>query len=241
MKRAFPLLSIVALTLTLSPTNLFAEDALRGISVTGECLKKVSQDRGAVTVSSTLVALTPREASERVIQSHEKVKSQILALKLDNMVAETANYSVAHECTYNSKSERSCSGYRATLSTRFETSDIASLGEIISVASTHGAQDVSDLETFVSPARMKTEREGCLETATQNAKAKAMRLAFGAGVKLGKLISLNESVDGFSPHPLQARGYGAAMAAEGMSKAAPTIDTKPVDLTVSVSALYGIE
>jgi uncharacterized protein YggE len=204
-------------------------------------LKKVTQDRGAVTVSSTIVDKTPREAAEKVIKAHEKVKTEILALKLPNMEVDTANYSVNQECSYNSKSERTCTGYRATLGTRFETSDIPSLGEIISVASKIGAQDVSDLTTFVSPLKLKAEREGCLETATQNAKAKALRLAAGAGVTLGKLLSLSERGEGAPLYPMQGRAFSPLSSIPEGHAGIPSIDAKPTDLTVSVTAMYGIQ
>jgi uncharacterized protein YggE len=176
-----------------------------------------------------------------VINAHEKLKAEIRALKLPDMEVDTANYAVNQECSYNSKSERTCTGYRATLGTRFETSDIPSLGEIISVASQNGAQDVSDLATFVSPAKLKAEREGCLETATQNAKAKALRLAAGAGVTLGKLLSLSERGDGGPSYPMQGRAFSALSSIPEASAGVPSIDAKPTDLTVSVTSMYAIQ
>ena len=241
MKISKTLYLSLALTIFAKPTVALSDEEPRGILATGECLKKVTQDRGAVTVSSTLVLQTPREASEKVIKAHEKLKAEIRALKLPDMEVDTANYSVNQECSYNSKSERTCTGYRATLGTRFETSDIPSLGEIISVASQNGAQDVSDLATFVSPAKLKAEREGCLETATQNAKAKALRLAAGAGVTLGKLLSLSERGDGGPSYPMQGRAFSALSSIPEASAGVPSIDAKPTDLTVSVTSMYAIQ
>jgi uncharacterized protein YggE len=242
MKRSLPYLSVCALLFFSGNSIAFADDAsTRGITVTGECLKKIPQDRGAVTVASSFVAPTPRDAAQKAIAAHEKIKSAILSLKLADLQVETANYSVFQECSYSAKSERVCTGYRATLSTRFETSDIPSLGEIISTASSQGAQDVSDLEMFVSSAKLKVEREGCLEIATQNAKDKATRLAAGAGVTLGKILSLQEGL-GDSPHfPVQGRMFATAKGMAASDTSAPSIDAKPVDLTVSVTATYGIQ
>lgn len=242
MKHTTSLLPLCAAILGLTMSVALADDdKTRGITVTGECLKKIPQDRGAVTVASSFLAPTPREASQKTIAAHEKMKSAILALKLADMVVETANYSVFQDCSYNAKSERVCSGYRATLGTRFETSDIPSVGEIISTASSQGAQDVSDLETFVSPTKLKAEREGCLEIATRNAKDKASRLASGAGVTLGKILAIQEGAGDNQSFPVQGRMFATAKGLGDSGSSAPSIDAKPVDLTVSVTATYGIQ
>ena len=243
MKHSFRTLVLALLAATpLSSSLTLAEDRLAGISVTGECLKKVQRDRGAVTVSSSLVAPTAKESSKKAIEAHEKIKAQIQALKLPDLTAATAGYSVNQECDFNPKlSSRECSGYRTTISTRFETPNFTHLEDVIGIASQNGAQDVSQLEAFVSPSLLKTEREGCLEIATKNAQAKAEKIANGAGVKLAKLISVSEGAeDGYRP-PM-SRGLMAMSAGEGSkSSAGPSLDAQPFDLQVAVSAVYGIQ
>jgi uncharacterized protein YggE len=206
--------------------------------VTGECLKQITRDRGATTVSSSVVAPTAREASQNAIKQHEKIKEDIKAKKLTDMIASTVQYSVTQECDYSKSSGARCTGYRATLSTRFETPTIQDLEEVITISSNNGAQEVSQLETFVSPATLKTEKESCLDIATKNARSKAEKIASGAGVTLGKPLSINETGESqeYMPRFAQSR----ALAAE--AKAAPfSIDSAPFDLKVSVSATYAIQ
>ncbi len=221
---------------------LFAADREKGggIAVTGECLTKVTQDRGSVTVASSLVAKTPKEASERAVTAHEAVKAEVKKLGLKDSIAETAGYSVYEECSYPD-GRKVCQGYRARLATRFETSEIGRLGDIIAVASKLGSEEVSDLQTLVSPERMQKEREGCLEVATKNAQAKASKIAAGAGVKLGRVVSIDEG-GGDAPVAPMPRAY--AMKAMAMAEdAAPTasVEARPVDVRVVVSALYSID
>lgn len=235
------LLHLVTLSIT-SASLALAEGQKTGISVTGECLKRVQRDRGAVTISSSIVAPTAKESSKRTIESHEKIKGEIQALKLPDLSVATSGYSVNQECTYNSKtSARECSGYRTTISTRFETPTFTNLEDIIGIASKLGAQDVSQLEAFVSPLSLKAEREGCLEIATKNAQAKAQRIANGAGVTLGKLISISEGGED-SVQPMSHRGvFAMSAASEEKGAAGPSIDAQPYDLQVAVSAVYGIQ
>lgn len=230
-------ISLLALT-PLSPT--LADQQRTGIAVTGECLKTIQRDRGAVTISSSIIAPTAKESSKKAIDAHERIKAEVQALKLPELTSATATYSVSQECSYNSKiSSRECSGYRTTLSTRFETPNFTNLEDIIGIASKLGAEDVSQLEAFVSPLVLKAERETCLEVATKNAQSKAQKIATGAGVTLGKLVSVTEGGEEIDQLPRRVFAMGAAAAEK--SSAGPTIDAHPYDLRVAVSAVYGIQ
>ena len=234
----------VAFSLTLVTTACAESEATSasqpppGIQVVGECLKKVAQDRGSVVVSTSIAAATPQEASEQTTQSHEKVRTQVMGLRLKDAASETINYSVMQECTYD-QGKRHCQGYRAVYSTRFETSEIARLGEVISVAAKHPMQEVSQLETFVSPTKLKSERESCLEVATRDALSKAQTLARGANVTLGPLRFLAEVNDMGMRPPVLGRST-MALAQSEAAISVPAVEAKPVDLRVTVSATYDI-
>lgn len=235
------LLSLLAASLAFT-SPLLAQERPNGISVTGECLQKVNRDRGAVTISSSIVAPNAKESSRKTIEAHDAIKSAVQALKLSELSTSTSNYSVNQECEYNAKTSRpACAGYRTTISTRFETPNFTDLEEIIGVASQHGAQDVSQLEAFVSPTLLKSERESCLEIATKNAHAKALKIATGAGVQLGKLISVHEEGTE-SPHPFMGRSAVAMSASDAaMENQGPSIDVEPFDLRVAVTSVYAIQ
>ena len=231
----------VAVSLFLIPSLSYGEERLTGISVTGECLKKVTRDRAAVTISSSIVAPTAKESSKKATDAHEAIKAEVRALKHINLTIGTAHYSVDQECTYSGKiSGRVCEGYRTTISTRFETPNFVDLEDIIGIASKRGAENVSQLEAFVSPESLKSERESCLELATKNAYAKAQKIAAGAGVQLGKLISVAEGTNEHSP-PFMARGAKEAKFRVVYRCSGPTIDAEPLDLRVSVNAVYAIQ
>ena len=239
MKRS----TILALSLlTLISSSAGAEEQRTGIAVTGECLKTIQRDRVAVTVSSSIMAPTAKESSQKTIEAHENIKREVQALRLPDLSLATSGYSVNQECSYNSKtSARECSGYRTTISTRFETPNFTNLEDIIGIASKYGAQDVSQLEAFVSPALLKAERESCLEVATKNAQAKAQKIAQGAGVSMGKLISVSEGGEGGDLPITHPRMFAMSAAPVEKGATGPSIDTQPYDLQVAVSAVYGIQ
>lgn len=242
----FPLL-VAVLTVTMAvPVRSDADTAsssppMRRITVLGECLTKIVQDRGRVSLGSTSLAPKPKDASEKAIKAHEALKARVKALGLQDFVSETADYSLSEECSYNG-GKRSCQGYRARITTTFETSEIPRLGDIVALASEMGAEEVSSLQTFASPELLKRSRESCLEKAAKDSAAKAQKLAAGAGVKLGQVVALDESGGEQQPTPFRMRAFAPEMAA--MSNAdggTPSIDSRPIDLQVRITATYAIE
>lgn len=211
-----------------------------GIVVSGECLTKVVQDRGSVIIGSTVLAKSTKEASERAITAHETIKARVKGLMLKDFIAETAEYSVDQECSYD-QGRRRCEGFRARLATRFESSEIARLGDIIAISSQLGSEEVSGLTTFAAPETLKKAREACLEIAMKNAASKAHTLAKGAGVTLGKLRLVREgdTNDRDFPIPIAKRTFEAA-AMSDIASPGPSVDARPLDLRVVVTAQYQI-
>lgn len=236
------LLSLALLTNNSAHSQTRNPEAPNGIVVSGECLTKVTQDRGSVVIGSTFVAKSTKEASERVIRTHEALKARVIGLGLKNFISETAEYSVNQECSYD-QGKRHCEGYRARLATRFETSEIARIGDIIAASSELGSEEVSDLTTFAAPETVKSAREACLEIAMKNAASKAQTLARGAGVALGKLKLIQESAlpQGDRPIPMARRGLEVAAMSADIASAGPSIDAKPLDLKVEITAQYAID
>lgn len=212
-----------------------------GIVVSGECLTKVVQDRGSVVIGSTVVAKSSKEASERAITAHETLKSRVKGLMLRDFTSETAEYSVDQECSYD-QGRRRCEGFRARLATRFETSEIGRIGDIITISSQLGSEEVSGLTTFAAPETLKKAREACLEGAMKNAASKAQVLAKGAGITLGKLRLVREAENNEREFPIAVgkRSFEAA-AFSDMAAPAPSVDARPLDLRVTVTAQYQID
>lgn len=215
----------------------YGETNPTGITATGECVAKVAHDRGRVSVGSTSIAKTPSDASREVNKDHEAIKEAIKNLKLPDFTAQTERYVVEQNCSYES-GKRVCDGFRASASTNFETSDLARLGELVVLATKMGSDEVSDVVTFPSIESLRREREACLEAATRNAAAKANQIAKGAGVTLGGLISVTESSGSPHPSPMAPFARVAAMEAMSDSRGGPSVESRPVDLHVSVTATY---
>lgn len=238
---------VVALAVFLSPLGAHADTPSsptmthEGISTTGECLAKVVHDRGAITITSTAKASTSSQASAIVLKSHAQLKEEVKDLKLRDFYAESVEYSVHQNCAYN-KGKRACDGFNARVGTRFETSEIDRLGDVIRISSDLAADESSRLETFASPKTLQTARENCLEQAMRNATEKATRIARGAGVRLGNLLQARENIYPLtaSPAPLARQGMMALEASAADSSGLPMVEAKPLEMKITVTSLYAI-
>lgn len=240
-------LILLLVTATIGATDSFAdghhqtEHTKNFIATTGECLTKVPHNRGAITITSIGTAPSSQDASNIARKAHEKLKSRAKQLNLKDFIAETVEYSVRQDCSYN-KMGKTCSGYTARMGTRFETSEIPRLGDIIRESSEASADESTALETFPSSEAIKSAREKCLEQAMQNAADKAKRMALGAQVQIGGLLYAREDTTPSvgMPTPLRSRGtMELAMSATSESKE-PLIESKPSEMRITVTSHYEI-
>ena len=217
----------------------------RGILATGTCIKKITQDRAAVTFTTTVLAPTPTESSQAATKDSEALRAAVTALKLQDATYETSGFSVFEERDYQNKKTVS-KGFRTRIGLSVETSDIGRLGEAIAAASKLGVKEIDNLSTFVSPQKMKTEYESCLEIAASNARDKADKLAKGTGVHLGKVLSIEEGAHNNNESENYSRGVrslGMAPMADAAQAdvPAPMITTRAENITVSASVKFAVD
>ncbi len=209
-------------------------DSQKGIFVTGECNKYVLSDRGSIVLTADFVKPNITEASRETTQAYNQLKTKVEALGLDNLNLQTTEYSV-QEVRDFVKNTTVFRGYRARMGLQASTSDIQRLGEVIQIASKLRIQDVGQLRTFLSEAKLKAERETCLHDAVLDARKKAEHLAEAAHVHVGKAEMISETGNGnsFPMATLNAKMLRQADTAN--------IVTAPEQISVQVNVTYGID
>lgn len=222
-----------------------AQDRLpRTISVTGNCTKNVTYDRGAIVVTADALDLDLQKATKRATDTYEAVRAAVQKLNFKDVQLTTSEYSVTEQKEW--EKERSVSkGFRARMGLQVTTSEISRLGEVIAIAAKQNVRDVSALNSFLSADKEKTEREACLEAAVQNAQAKAARMAKVANAKLGRIQQLVEE-GASAPEPVSQAPGGQRMKKEVayssmMSDGGPGIEAGAGRLRVNVNASFALE
>lgn len=234
-------LVVFCLTLTTTAVVLAAE-SLRQITVRGTCLKSIIPDRGSVVLYAKHRDKNAGTAVAKATEIYNKLLEKAKALGLKNVAFETSEYNLHEEFDWSNNKKTSL-GFIAKMGLLVSTSEIARLGEVIKIGADLNLEEGGGLSTFVSDARLKEEREACLEEATKNARSKAERMAKGAGVKLGKTLLLNEEgTNQPTPRPIYPASLKGAIQMRSMEESAPAdIQAKEQKLTVNIEASYLIE
>ena len=224
--------SVALLILALAGTGLASADEApnRTISLSATGAIKTPPDKVEISTGITRQADTAKEA---LAKNSEAMTRMIEALKqqgLDPKDIQTTNFSVSplYEQRKEGRHSPKIIGYQVTNSVRLTVHDIGKLGEILDKVVSLGANDVGSIAFGVAePEALKDEAR---KLAISNAIANAKLYAEAAGVKLGKVLTINEDQGA-----IVAR-YASPAPAMEMAKAVPIeAGTATVEVRVHVS------
>ncbi len=223
--------------------SAFASDTPpRQVSVSGHCIRTVTPDRGALVLTVDVLEKDLRSATRQASLTYDRLKQAIEKLGLSELNLTTSEYSVREERQWE-KDRAVFKGFRARLGLRVVSSSIERLGEVMSIGSREGVQDVGALQTFLSEERRLKEQMECLKQAAENARAKAERLASALGARVGEAIRVSEQGAGgpgpMPKHTMMMAMEAGAPAARGMP--APEIAAGSQTLELDVDVSFGLK
>jgi len=236
------LLAILILFLTVSTWNQFkqhdyigrSEQQIYTIMIAGEgkvtAVPDIAQLSLGIQTENKAVSKAQTENTEKMNQLIDKLKSM-------NIVAEdmsTASYNIypMYDWTNGQSILR---GYQVVQSLAVKIRNLEIVGDVVAVAGEIGANQIGGLNfTIDDPENL---RQTAREKALLNAKQKAESLAKIAGVKLGRLVSFEESTS--SPSPVY-RDYAMEAKAVGGGGAVPDIEPGSQDIMVYVTVTYEV-
>jgi uncharacterized protein YggE len=215
--------------------------AERFVAVTGQCSREAAPDRASIVLTAEAREADAGTAGEKVTKLYEKLRAEVKKMKLADVKLQTSQYTVYPQQEYDNQGRAKKKFFMAQMGLEVETSDISKMGDVISVATKLGIQNVGGLNTFLSVVKSREEMEACLEDAVKNAHMKAERMVKASGAKVGEVTSLQEfRSETPGPVPMYAMGE-AAMADSSSKAAAPSIEAKKQDINVTVHVSYSIK
>lgn len=213
-------------------TVVQAQETNPGITVNGESV--VSQAPDMATISLGVSKRAP-SASEAMANTSEKVRGILAKLDtlqvagLDRQTSGLYLRPVYDEQSRDGSTSVQVVGYEAGNTVRVTVRDLTKLGLLMDTVVAEGANDFNGLQFGI-----RDNSQSLLEArknAVADAIARATQLAEAAGVKLGDVISMSESSQGFRPMEMRM---------SQMKSMDTPIETGEVDVRVQVTVHFAI-
>ena len=230
--RVITLLALTVLASTIGTQFAQAATTSRYISVSSIGTVKVTPDSVRLNASVSAIAKVSKEALTNANIAADKFRTSILANGIDKKNLASTTLTVYPEYNYTQETGNVLIGYRASQSFEVIIRNAAKAGEIVDavVASAGDALYINGVTPFVYDNSKATEAARI--SAVKSAKAKATSYAKLLGVKIGKIIYLQESSAPSS--------YPISMVQAKSDAGATQIDLGQQDISVSVSTKWAI-
>ncbi|MDP2637516.1 MAG: SIMPL domain-containing protein [Candidatus Levybacteria bacterium] len=188
-------------------------------------------DTAQLSLGVTKTASTVNDAQNQVNTAANKIIEDLKNLGVEEKNIKTTNYSVNPNYDFNRG--QTITGYAVTQTLEIKSS-IDTSNKVIDAATANGANVVNGV-TFTFNDKTKKELENKARTeAVKMAKEKAESLAKATGIRLGKIVDVQEST-GFEPRPmlqtLEADGKG------GDTQLQPGENSVNITITLSYETL----
>jgi uncharacterized protein YggE len=222
--------TIFAAGALVAPAN--AAEVTRYITVSATGTTTVVPDAVRVSATVSVLGKTSKEALATAGTTSTEVRKALVANKIATKDVASQSISVNPEYSYPNNGTPVLSGYRATQSFSITVRVAATAGAVVDAIVAAGGDNVqiNNASPFVLNSDKATEI--AREFAVKRAKAKATSYAKLLGVKLGKIVYLNEDSSP-SVYPV----YVASAKAEDAST---QIDLGEQKITVSVTVRWGL-
>lgn len=206
MKKLLILLLTLALLLPVFAQAEHAAAPGATITVSGNATVTLKADYAQVTVGVSTKAPTVEEASQK---NTAAIHAVIVALTEAGVLEEdiaTSNYSVNAEYDYSSMGGQRLTGYNVSNQLNVTIRDMEHIGATLDKATAAGANTIYNIQ-FLS-----TKADAAMDEATayavQDAMRRAQLLANAAGLQLGSIVSITDTVTGYGGMP---RTYKSTM------------------------------
>ena len=180
-----------------------------------------------------------KTVAEAQTDNTEKMNTIIEKLKkdfnIDKKDIQTSNYNINAQYDWN-EGERTLRGYQVSQNLNIKIRDLEKVSQILDAAGTAGLNQVGNLRFDID--NQEILKEEARTKALKNAKEKAEKLASELDVKLGRIISFNESGNQPMPSPIY-RSY-AIVEEKDMGGAAPEIEAGSTEIIINATIEYEI-
>lgn len=201
--------------------------------VTGEGTESVIPDQAQANFGITTNGSSVSEVQTNVNQTINKVTEALKNLGINSKDIKTTNYSINPDYDYTSNSIK---GYSASAQIQVTFHDFSKLNQAFDSATATGANNAGQLYFSLSDDKQKEAEAKATKQAIDQAKEKAQTLASLSGIKLGKLINVQENSP-INPRPMMMSAQSAGSPADQKTEVSPGTNEVKVTVTLSYETL----
>lgn len=157
-------------------------------------------DTALMSIGVTKRASNVASAQNEVNTSVNDITEGLKNLGIDVKKIKTTNYNINPDYDYSSGTSR-ITGYSVTQNLHVELTPIEKANEAIDMATSNGANLVGNIQFTINDDKREEMENKAREEAIKKAKAKASNISRSAGIRLGKLINVQDSGNTMYPQP----------------------------------------
>jgi uncharacterized protein len=217
-------------------TALVSNSTNQGIIVNGEGLIAVKPDISRVSLGVEAEAATAGEAQRKNSEQMSKIIVGLKNLGLAAKDIQTTEFSLFPDRRFIKElNQEKVVGYRAVNQVTVTVRDMAKLGKAIDQSIKSGANNIQNVSFEVeSPEKWRGK---AIEKAIKDARSKAEAMAKASGVKIKKIITMNEST--IEVRPYQMDSFKRAELQDAIGAVTP-IESGNVKVTANVQVIFGV-
>ena len=243
---AIPLITVLFIFLCLLAFVKFAGPlpfSVNSISTTKDSLFTVDgkgevtavPDTAMLSLGVTKNASTVQSAQDQVNSIINKVTDDLKSLGVDSKDIKTTDYNVNPEYDYNTGDQK-LNGYTVDASLEVKVSPIDKANKAIDIATKDGATDVGGVQFVVADDKQKELMNQARKQAIDDAKSKAEVLSRDSGLRLGRIVDVQENPQ-YNPVPMMA----GAMPKTADSVVQPATQLNPGQNKITVDVILSYE
>lgn len=233
-----PLLILTVLIAT-AGTALAQETAERtsrpSIRVTGDATVTVKPDQAEISIGVVTQAQTAQTAATQNAQKQDAVISELRKALGPNADVKTISYSVSPNYRYPREGGQPIiTGYTASNIVQVKTTNLQQVGKLIDLATESGANNIQALRFTLKDET--SAQDQALRDASRKARAKAESIASALGLKIQRILHVEEAGSTIRPIMEMNARFGAMQAQGQTPVESGSIDVRAtVTLTVEVA------
>jgi uncharacterized protein len=200
------------------------------IRVTGDARVTAKPDRVQIDLGVTNRATSSQQAAAENARQADAVLAAVRSAGGAGAQLKTVNYSITPHYQYHQNGgEPTLDGYTATNIVQVTLDDLTKVGTVIDSATRAGSNQVQGIRFTLRD--QDAVRASALREAATRARAEADVLAAALGLKVVRVLSVEESGPGVTPQPLYA---GVARQTAAMGPPTP-VEAGTLDVTANVT------